>query len=163
MPIKKKQDKENPSSRKSTLIPLCGPVCLFWHKRPPDRQLRFDIPPAATRHGWLAMKNISPSSWLHTRHTEVCSHTEQDLWHRSYIRLSSFKHCGNTVAHLSFAALLLQTISMVCVYSVITYSIESLPDWLNHVSFTFTHSLAGLLFNTYCTLLQVCFYRFYSR
>lgn len=69
---------------------LLGPVCLFWHKILSDWHLSLDIPPVATRHAWLVMKNSSPSSWLHTRHTKICSHTEQDLWHRSYIRLSGF-------------------------------------------------------------------------
>lgn len=57
---------------------LLEPVCLFWHKIPSDWQLRLDIPPAATTHAWLVMKNISSSSWLHTRHTKkICSHAEQ--------------------------------------------------------------------------------------
>lgn len=67
---------------------LLEPVCLFWHKLPSDWQLRLDIPPAATTHAWLVMKNISSSSWLHTRHTKKYAHTlSKDLWHRSYIRL----------------------------------------------------------------------------
>lgn len=67
---------------------LLEPVCLFWHKIPSDWQLRLDIPPAATTHAWLVMKNISLSSWLHTRHTQKYAHMlSKDLWHRSYIRL----------------------------------------------------------------------------
>lgn len=67
---------------------LLEPVCLFWHKIPSDWQLRLDIPPAATTHAWLVMKNISPSNWLHRRHTQKYAHTlSKDLWHRTYIRL----------------------------------------------------------------------------
>lgn len=67
---------------------LLEPVCLFWHKIPSDWQLRLDIPPAATTHAWLVMRNISLSSWLHTRHTKKYAHTlSKDLWHGSYIRL----------------------------------------------------------------------------
>lgn len=82
---------------------LLEPVCLFWHKIPSDWQLRLDIPPAATTHAWLVMKNISPSSWLHTRHTKkICSHAEQrPMTHVLYkTDKSNFESYGNLTAIL---------------------------------------------------------------
>lgn len=83
-------------------VVLLGSACMFWHKTLSDWRLRLDLPPVAARHGWLVIKNMSPSSWLHpclhTRHTKICSHS---LWHRPYIRLCGNESSVNTIAHLS--------------------------------------------------------------